>query len=942
MVFPFAAARAAESLFVPASAHAPGVGDTFFVTDLRIFNPGTLPVPVTILFTPKDADGATARILRSETLAALETRFYPDILEDTFGLANMVGALEIRPSGGGVIATSRTYNETAIGSFGQFIAARPASEAAGLGTTLHLLQVGKSADLRANVGFCETTGNPASVMVEIWDDHGARLGGSEFPVSAWGMKQLNDVFATLGVAARPVVRVTLRVTSGSGRILGYASVVDNNSTDQICVPAQQPPAAGERLFVAAGASASGASESLWRTDLRIANVSGEFRTVKLALLPNGSDNSLPVTKSYGLAAGEVKALDDAVAGEFAATGSAGFLVAADPATATGILATSRTYNVSASGTFGQFIPALPASAALAAGEGRATSLGIDRSDAYRANVGFLNTTTAPGQVRVRLLSGAGTPLASRDYDLSPWSPMQLNDVFAVLGVPWQTNARVDFELISGSAELLGYASVIDNRTNDPVYVPARPWPEGSAGQPDLLPVVPTGWSGSIVVSTVAGSSTDGSPVGGSPVWVDLAATNGGTAAAGPFAVRLEVDGTVAMTWSVTGLAVGANWTATDWTTTLAAGSHTLKLVIDAASAVAESNEANNQAERTLSWSVPALPDLVPTTPSGWSGPIVVSTVTGTSTDGTPIGGAVAYVDVALKNSGTAAAGAFTVLLKVDGATSKSWNVGSLAVGATWTQTDWAINLAAGSHALALVVDSGGSVAESNETNNEATKSTTWTTSPVIVSDDFEGAILSSGGGLWDIFADGAYSWGRTACDKASGTYSMDGIRGAAGASLGCSATTPQEPRTKLALHSPISVKGTSAPRLRFKIRGKSSTATDSGGNPLDYFAVLVSADGYSYYGYPQSGDLSGGWQSLDYNLKGWYGLGDLRMYDQLWFWFHQQVTSAVPIGYGFRVDDFSVVANPTSAEGPDGTNPERGIAARLDPESGEMVILQEK
>lgn len=74
----------------------------------------------------------------------------------------------------------------------------------------------------------------------------------------------------------------------------------------------------------------------------------------------------------------------------------------------------------------------------------------------------------------------------------------------------------------------------------------------------------------------------------------------------------------------------------------------------------------------------ALPNLLPYQPSGWSDKIVVSTVTGTSTDSSPLTTAdTLYVDWAVANFGDAAAGSFATSLYVDGVFKTSWNNSSL-------------------------------------------------------------------------------------------------------------------------------------------------------------------------------------------------------------------------------------------------------------------------
>src|SRR5213593_4197104 len=83
---------------------------------------------------------------------------------------------------------------------------------------------------------------------------------------------------------------------------------------------------------------------------------------------------------------------------------------------------------------------------------------------------------------------------------------------------------------------------------------------------------------------------------------------------------------------------------------------------------------------TLLFAISALaqPNLTPYKPAAWSDKIVVSTVTGTSTDSATLTTAdTLYIDWAVANLGTAAAGGFTTALYVDGAFKTSWVSGGL-------------------------------------------------------------------------------------------------------------------------------------------------------------------------------------------------------------------------------------------------------------------------
>jgi hypothetical protein len=119
-------------------------------------------------------------------------------------------------------------------------------------------------------------------------------------------------------------------------------------------------------------------------------------------------------------------------------------------------------------------------------------------------------------------------------------------------------------------------------------------------------------------------------------------------------------------------------------------------------------------------------DLAPQSPSGWSGPIVVSTTAGTNTDAASfVTGQPIYVDYAAANAGDTAAGSFLLRLSLDGQTVSSRTVTSLAPGATFQILDDALGaLSSGTHTLTVTVDANGAISETDESNNVATKTFT--------------------------------------------------------------------------------------------------------------------------------------------------------------------------------------------------------------------------
>ena len=94
----------------------------------------------------------------------------------------------------------------------------------------------KSAGFRSNVGVVEVDGQPVTVTLTLVSAAGEVVGSMELGLPAGGHRQVNDVFAATGAAALDLARCKVEV-AGDGRVIAYASVVDNMSGDPIYIPA---------------------------------------------------------------------------------------------------------------------------------------------------------------------------------------------------------------------------------------------------------------------------------------------------------------------------------------------------------------------------------------------------------------------------------------------------------------------------------------------------------------------------------------------------------------------------------------------------------------------------------------------------------------------------------------------------------------------------------
>jgi RHS repeat-associated protein/uncharacterized repeat protein (TIGR01451 family) len=246
------------------------------------------------------------------------------------------------------------------------------------------------------------------------------------------------------------------------------------------------------------------------------------------------------------------------------------------------------------------------------------------------------------------------------------------------------------------------------------------------GWPNLRPYLPSGWSDKIVVSTTTNTTTDSASLYATNLlYVDWAVSNDGLDGIGTtFDYELYVDGILRKVWSSSGLKWGYYSYRNDYAIgSLSPGTHTLTLKADPQNLVAESNETDNEYTRTIT--VLGAVNLAPAQPPGWSDKIVVTTAPGSTHDSRTMSGRdYYYVSWAIANQGAAKiTNAFKVGLYLDGGLDQTWDIVTpVNANETRSQQDWSLgNLSPGPHTLRLVADTQGTVGESNETDNEYTK-----------------------------------------------------------------------------------------------------------------------------------------------------------------------------------------------------------------------------
>lgn len=323
---------------------------------------------------------------------------------------------------------------------------------------------------------------------------------------------------------------------------------------------------------------------------------------------------------------------------------------------------------------------------------------VAHDDAYSVNAGTTLSVAATSGLLVNDTDPLGEPLVVASYDQPAHGSLTVNPDGSFSYQPASTFAGSD----SFSYTILDTGSGVSSSATVTITV--------VQGPPDLAPITPVGWSGPLVVTTQQGSLTTAPTISTSDnVYVDWTFVNqGSTAIASGFETELLLDGKVIQTWTFNGLGSGQLEQETDVPLgTLAVGSHTVTVITDDLNQVVESNKNNDSETYTFTVTLPPLPAFAPVTPSGWSGPLVVSIQQGSTISASGVGiSDTVYIDWAFADQSSAPITTpFKTELLLDGKVIQTWSFSGLGANQVEEETDVNLGvLAAGTHTVTVITD----------------------------------------------------------------------------------------------------------------------------------------------------------------------------------------------------------------------------------------------
>ncbi|HEX6098745.1 MAG TPA: PKD domain-containing protein [Thermoanaerobaculia bacterium] len=283
--------------------------------------------------------------------------------------------------------------------------------------------------------------------------------------SAWqwsfgdgGTSTLQSPTHVYGAPGTYTVTLTAWNAAGSGQI-----------AKQVTVSAMTP----YRGLISAAAQTNGLGGTSWRTELSLFNAGLEGATVTMRFLPSKAE------RTVYLAPRESVTYANTLLDAFGLTAGAGAVTidAESAGSSAQLRVTSRTFTGGENGTYGQSVPDVQ-SAQLA----RTLYItAMKSSAAFRTNVGLVNRAEAPLTATLTLYSRTGETIGTKDVNL-PAGSFQQNALWVLFPeVNGVSHDVLTLKIATNAPDAVsGYASVIDNDTQDPIYIQALGAPQNNA------------------------------------------------------------------------------------------------------------------------------------------------------------------------------------------------------------------------------------------------------------------------------------------------------------------------------------------------------------------------------------------------------------------------------------------------------------------------------
>lgn len=235
------ATTATQDLFLPVAASKAGANNTYWTTDIWVYNLVSFPVTLSAGVLRANQDNSS-RVANPTTVATIQPDRFQR-LADVLGTLNehVTGGLYLRATAEAaglppelivLVSRNSTPNPGANGSYGQGLAAVER----GRSNKTVACGVFENANNRTNVGVLNTSASGVTVSVRILNSQGVVAGQASWTLLPYEHRMVN--VGTLGATGLDGGVAVFERTSQSGSFRGFVSVVDNHTGDSVFVEAR--------------------------------------------------------------------------------------------------------------------------------------------------------------------------------------------------------------------------------------------------------------------------------------------------------------------------------------------------------------------------------------------------------------------------------------------------------------------------------------------------------------------------------------------------------------------------------------------------------------------------------------------------------------------------------------------------------------------------------
>ncbi len=471
-----------RGVVVPFAVQGQGALDQ--VTLVYIHNPDSqnMELILTYLRRPAPLEGDPGPV--TLVLAPGETLFFPDVLQDPFGLDNVNGFLQVEPTATDrplpvVFGFHRTFQEDGS-SFGQGIPGVTVAQFPKSSDTaskmLHLTGLSDNSERLGFFGVTNPTDTSARFQLRFYNRLGDPIGLPVEPltVSPFGQRQfqVRTIRETFGVANETDYRVDLELLAG-GPVYPYATVLSLGSEDPTFIRASDPTL--QKVFIIGALATAGLNNTQWQTDVVLTNVNTDAVATEVSFVNVGNTAEPLEAQRISLQQGETFRLENVLLDRWGLVDgeNLGMLSFINDEVSQGPfpLIQAETYDTADPlRRFGQFMPAFTEADAAQAGQ-RQILTGLQQDNRFRTTIWVANPGSTPAEYDLIYRAVDGSELGRiSGYRVAAERMRQINP--GVHPLPFGVVAQgFTVQIVVRSGSLLSAAQVVINATNDPTYVP---------------------------------------------------------------------------------------------------------------------------------------------------------------------------------------------------------------------------------------------------------------------------------------------------------------------------------------------------------------------------------------------------------------------------------------------------------------------------------------